>query len=182
MLTDTDRREPACRLEPAAAPASAEDLRAVARRFARGVSVVSARSGDAVEAMTADTFTTVSLEPPLVLLALAPSGRTCQAIARSGGFAVSVLSSAQEPLARRFAEPSRGRATSLLDELAWSAAPHTGAALLHGAIGWLDCRLRDLVPVAGRALVLGDVVYAAAGLAAPALVRFESAYRGLAPP
>jgi flavin reductase (DIM6/NTAB) family NADH-FMN oxidoreductase RutF len=143
---------------------------------------MSARAGGSVVAMTADTFTTVSLDPPVVLVSVALGGYAQEVIAAAGGYAVSVLSSIQEPLARRLADPGRPRdAGQQLGSNAWCAAPLTGAPLLPDALGWLDCQLREFVPVADRVLVLGDVIHAAIGPPAAALVRYLSEYRWLRP-
>lgn len=137
-------------------PAGA-DLRRTMARFPTGVTVVTTRGEQGVRhAMTANSFTSVSLEPPLVLLSVARRARFHAPLTASGEWAVSILAADQQPLAEHFSRSGRDLATQF-DEVATVAGPVTGLPLLPGALGWLECRTAELVPAGDHTLVLGEV-------------------------
>ncbi len=115
-------------------------LRKLLGRFATGVTVVTA--GRAVPCgMTANAFTSVSLDPPLVLVCVDRSAAIYPTVLADGGFGVSMLSAHQEHVARYFADHSRPRGTEEFAAVEWSPGPGTGAPILHGGLAWLDCSL-----------------------------------------
>ena len=116
-------------------------LRTVFSRFATGITVVSV-GREEPSGMTANSFTSVSIEPPLILVCVNRSAWIHQAALESGGFAVSVLSTRQERAARYFADHSRprGAASSANSTGGPRPAPERGP-VLHGALAWFDCAL-----------------------------------------
>lgn len=155
------------------------DLREVARRFPRGISVVSALVGNDARAMTADSFTTVSLDPALVLVAVKWGGQMHGVLTASAGFGLSILGEHQERLARHFADGFRPSGWAQFATVPWWQAPSSAAPLLHESLGWLDCRTYDVLPAGDHALVLGEVMHAHLGARRPPLLRFDGAYRRL---
>jgi flavin reductase (DIM6/NTAB) family NADH-FMN oxidoreductase RutF len=150
------------------------------RRFAAGVTVVTAVGDEGYLGITVSAFCLVSLEPPLALVCLNNDSQTCDTIAARGVFAVTVLSSRQELIAEMFA----GRAPR--PDPRFSAIPHrallTGAPILDGGLAWLDCRLQRAYPEGDHTIFVGLVV--AAGVAEgqdDPLLYFGSQYRRLAP-
>jgi flavin reductase (DIM6/NTAB) family NADH-FMN oxidoreductase RutF len=125
---------------------------------AAGVVVVSARDAGGFRGLTATSFTSASLEPPLVLVCLDRLSRTREAVATGGAFNVSVLERRQEFVAERFA----GRAP--LVDPAWRAVPHelgsNGLPIVAGCVAWFECRLRALHPAGDHDLALGEVTVA----------------------
>lgn len=118
-------------------PLDALVYRDVVGRFPTGVTVVSTRSRSGLRMMTANSFTSVSLEPLLVLVCIELSARFHAAVLAAGQWGVSVLAADQEPLSRLFANAG-GSGDSL-------TAPHrlgplTGAPLLDGAVTQMECR------------------------------------------
>lgn len=150
---------------------SPEAVRAVLAHRAAGVAVVTARLDDELHGLTVSAWCSVSLTPPLVLACVEQVTSTHALIAASGAFAVTMLARAQEFLADRFA----GRAIPVGPTFA--GVPYrtavTGAPLLEGGIGWLDCRVAAMYPAGTHSIVLGEVVAcgqaAAAGTMAPLL-------------
>ena len=107
--------------------------------FATGVTVVTTRVGTFDHAMTASAFTSVSLEPVLVLVCVDKEARFRDAVLESGTWAVSVLSASGRRAADWFA--TKGR--PLVGQLDRYPAPprhRDGAALLDGSLAWLECR------------------------------------------
>lgn len=153
----------------------------VARRCPRSVTLLGAAASGEVHVITAATFGVVSVDPPLVSVTVGARGRTRALIEGGRGFAVSLLSSAHEPVADRCALPGRRTAWPDLPASTWWAAPHSSAPLLREAPAWVDCRLHVLVDLAGQALVVGSVEHAGTGPDAAPLLRFDGAYHPLLP-
>src|SRR5687768_1752789 len=86
-----------------------DTLRRALRTFPTGVTVVTTRGQGGDHGLTATSFTSVSLSPPLVLVCVRADSRGTATIAANGAFAVNVLTGDQEALARRFASPDRPR-------------------------------------------------------------------------
>jgi flavin reductase (DIM6/NTAB) family NADH-FMN oxidoreductase RutF len=108
--------------------------------FPTGVTVVSAR-GPAGEprGLTVNSFASVSLDPPLVLVCIDRASASHDLILAAGSFTVSVLASDQQQLAGRFAvEPAHVR----FEEVAWWVAPN-GGPVVSGSASWLACTLRE---------------------------------------
>jgi len=132
--------------------ASGASLRSVMASFPTGVTVVAARSdgGDPV-GLTVNSFTSVSLEPPLVLVCLGQGSSSHDPIVAAGGFAVSVLAASQGGVAMRFARrPSEGR----FDGVEWIEAP-SGHPVIAGASAWLDCSIHEVIRAGDHSILLG---------------------------
>ena len=136
---------------------AAVPLRTVLGQFATGVTVLAA-GVDAPQGMTANSFTSVSLSPPLVLVCVNRTAAIHQTVLDSGSFAVSVLARHQEHVARYFADHSRPRGRSEFDIVGWSPAPHTGAPLIHGALAWIECELAATYDGGDHSIFLGAVL------------------------
>ncbi|MGW1173827.1 flavin reductase family protein [Kitasatospora sp. NPDC002543] len=161
------------------AEVSAEEFRTAARGWTSGVAVVTARAGEEVFAKTVSSFGTLSLDPPLVTVAIGRHSPLVAAVLAGGRFGVSVLTDRQAELARRFATPGAGRAPG-----AFTAAPMrtaaTGAPLLEAALAWFDCRLHAALPGGDHTILVGRVAAASRGTGAP-LLYHDGQYRLLAP-
>jgi flavin reductase (DIM6/NTAB) family NADH-FMN oxidoreductase RutF len=134
--------------------------------FPTGVTVVAARgaSGEPI-GLTVNSFTSVSLEPPLVLICIARGSSSHDPIIASQGFTVSVLSAGQADVAQRFAtRPSEGR----FDDVALGAAP-SGHPIIGGAAAWLDCTIDEVIVAGDHSILLGRTRACGAG-DEPALV------------
>ena len=131
-----------------------DHFRAVAGRFATGVTVVTSRDGEgAPHGLTANAFTSVSLDPPLVLICLDRGSHSHDRILESGVFAVNVLGEEDEELAERFWRWDRERR---FDGLA-RREEVTGAPVLDAALAWLDCRVVDRHPAGDHTIIIGRV-------------------------
>ena len=115
------------------------NLRKLRGLFASGVTAVTTALEGRLRGVTVSAFTSVSLDPPLVLIALASENASCEMIAESGIFAANILSDDQEFLSERFA------ARAPIVNEAFEGVPHhfeaTGAPILVGCVAWYDCRV-----------------------------------------
>lgn len=128
------------------------ELRRVARRLATGVTIVATEAAGGVHAMTANSFVTLSLEPPLIGVAVKRTGRFRALLSVSSTFGVSILGRTQVAYARHFACPDR--------EDGADAPPlrSEGAPVVPGAIGHFICDVDSIQPVGDHDLVVGRVV------------------------
>lgn len=132
-------------------------LREVMGRFATGVTVLTAGGSDG-HGMTANAFSSVSLEPPLVLCCVARSARMHEVITTAQSFAVSILGAEQNDLAKHFANWKRPRGRAQFNGLDWQAGYRTGAPLLTGALAWLECELVKVYAGGDHSIFLGEVL------------------------
>jgi flavin reductase (DIM6/NTAB) family NADH-FMN oxidoreductase RutF len=137
-------------------------LRDVMAQFATGITVLTAR-GASAHAMTANAFTSVSLDPPMVLCCVARTARMHETILDARGFGVSVLSSEQEGLARYFASRGRPPGMAQFERIGWFPGQHTGVPLLTGSLAWLECDLQDVYEGGDHSIFLGLVRSATRG-------------------
>jgi 3-hydroxy-9,10-secoandrosta-1,3,5(10)-triene-9,17-dione monooxygenase reductase component len=122
--------------------------------FATGVAVVTSRtpSGHAC-GLTVNALTSVSLDPPLILVCLAMSSRTHDSVLERGSFAVNVLDRDGIELAERF---SRGRREARFEALELREEA-TGAPVLAGALAWIDCVVHEVHAAGDHSIVVGRV-------------------------
>lgn len=138
---------------------SGDALRHVMGTFLSGVTVVSTVWQDVAHAMTATAFSAVSLDPPLVLVCVSKHSRFHAAVLGAGRWAVSLLRDGQEPIARHFSNRGRDLKTQF-DHVEHHSAPASGAPLIAGAHGWLDCDTYATYDGGDHTIVLGVVVRA----------------------
>ncbi len=134
----------------------AEQLRTAMRAWTSGVAIVTATYDGEQHGMTVSSFTSISLEPPLIVISLQTSSRTHEMVSRAKAFGVTILAASQEELSERFANRPPGR-NHKLDGLA-TVTLVTGAPLIEGGLAWLDCRVKQAVPVGMNTLFIGEVV------------------------
>jgi len=134
--------------------AEARRFRDVLGRFASGVTVVTAVSSDEPVGMTCQSFSSVSLEPPLVLFLPAKSSRSWPLIQRSGKFCVNFLAADQAELSNTMA--SRG--TDKFGEVKWTPSPQTGSPMLEGALAHVDCTIHTVHEAGDHYVVIGRVL------------------------
>jgi flavin reductase (DIM6/NTAB) family NADH-FMN oxidoreductase RutF len=157
----------------------AQGLRAAMARYTTGVAVVSAAPvGGAPVGLTCNSLTSVSLDPPIVLVCIGHGSSSRSAILEAGHFGVSILREDAAALSRRFASESPADRFAGLELVPGV----TGAPLLAGALSWLDCAIIQTEEVGDHTVVFGRVEAAAAPGAedgGPPLVYFAGQYRSL---
>lgn len=132
---------------------SIDDYRELLRRYPTGVTVVSAKHDGKEYGATMNSFTTVSMKPPLVAVFIMEGSKTLKAIESSGKFVVSLLSGEQENVARGFAEDAK--------EAKFESFPHLvtddGIPYLPEAFGRLECSLYLSETIADHRMIVGEV-------------------------
>ncbi|MHB8643347.1 MAG: flavin reductase family protein [Gaiellaceae bacterium] len=152
------------------------DLRSLMRRYPAGVSVVGTDADGDRLAVTIGSLVSVSLEPPLVSVAIGKELALHELLRRAGAFGISLLRGDQSDLAARF---SRGMPPIALWEGVGLREGVTGAPLLAGALGWIECSLWSEVDAGDHTLFLGEVVALEEGEPGPALVYREHGYHSV---
>jgi flavin reductase (DIM6/NTAB) family NADH-FMN oxidoreductase RutF len=150
-------------------------FRTLMGRFATGVTVVAARQGDGVGAMTASAVTAVSLEPLMLLVCFRNESRLLPSLLQAGAFSVNVLSAAQAGVSRYYAGQANGECPARW-RLELAEAP-----VLDGAIATFACRVASTQRAGDHTVVYGAVDdMIAADRAAAALVYAGGRYHDLA--
>jgi flavin reductase (DIM6/NTAB) family NADH-FMN oxidoreductase RutF len=130
-------------------------FRSVMGNFPTGVTIVTSRSPDASPCgLTANSVASVSLHPMLVLVCVDRAASSHGCITEGGAFAISVLSSADEEIARRF---SQGRAKDRFKGIDLVEAV-TGSPILARALAWMDCRVTEVYEAGDHSILVGEVV------------------------
>jgi flavin reductase (DIM6/NTAB) family NADH-FMN oxidoreductase RutF len=135
-------------------PETGRDLRRVFGRFGTGVTVVTTQSDQGPLGMTANSFTSVSLDPALVLWSVAVSSKRHDAFVRCPHFAIHVLGADQSDLAQHFAAQGLDFA-----DLDWAPGPNQ-VPNLQGCIATLHCETQAVQPAGDHSLVIARVLLA----------------------
>ena len=145
--------------------------------WATGVTIVTTRSAGRHIGITASSLTSLSLEPPQILISVARRLHTNQAIGESRVFAVNILTVDQLDWGMRFA----GLVPEQADRFAGIdyTTAETGCAILPGVLGWLDCTLRHAYDGDDHTIFVGEVVAAGFAPGAP-LLYFNRQWRQMA--
>jgi flavin reductase (DIM6/NTAB) family NADH-FMN oxidoreductase RutF len=136
---------------------TSNDFRATVGSFATGVTVVTTKGEAHAYGMTANAFSSVSLDPPLVLVCVMAHSEGSRHIEQNGCFAVNILHAEQEPLSRYFASRERPRGLDAFREVSHRVAA-SGSPILDGAIGYLDCRLHTDHEAGDHQIFIGEVL------------------------
>jgi 3-hydroxy-9,10-secoandrosta-1,3,5(10)-triene-9,17-dione monooxygenase reductase component len=138
----------------AGATVQPDAFRAACAQFATGVSVVTTSTSEEDFGLTVTAFTSLTLDPPQVIVCLAHTSNTWAAIRRARVFTVNVLAADQIALARLFAtkHPEKARL------MRTTRRGLGGVPLLDGALSTLECRLVDAIAQATHVVLIGQVV------------------------
>ncbi len=138
---------------PSPGPFTVGNFRAALGRFATGVTIVTARSADGMPVgLTANSFNSVSLDPPLVLWSLARSAGTLPSFEQGSHYAINILAAGQHALAARFA----AKALDRFEGVAFSAGLG-GAPILDGSAAVLECFNRSRYTEGDHVIFVGAV-------------------------
>ena len=139
-------------------PIRATAFRNAMSSFPTGVTVVTVASGDGdMHGMTVNSFSSVSLDPLLVLVCLNEASRGCGLIEHAGAFVVNVLAAGQQAVSRWFADRTRPAGSTMFDGIPFERGV-TGCPVLAGTAASFDCRLRQSHRAGDHLIVLGEVV------------------------
>jgi flavin reductase len=150
-----------------------EELRELLRRYPTGVSVVTVDASGQRLGLTVGSLVGLSLEPPLVSFTVSREAAMHELLREARGCAISLLAAGQDWLAQHFA---RGVPPIAMWHGIATEPGASGAPLLVGALGWIECGLRDEVAAGTHTLFVCDVLRVELGVDAPALVRIRGEY------
>ena len=122
-------------------------------RFVTGVTVIAIDVDGEIRAMTANSFTSLSLDPPLILFCVAHTSSTWPRIEEAGMFAVNILGEDHEALSNLFAKKGAER----FSQTPWRVGV-SGAPVLEEAIAYLDCRFEAEYPGGDHKIIVGRVL------------------------
>jgi 3-hydroxy-9,10-secoandrosta-1,3,5(10)-triene-9,17-dione monooxygenase reductase component len=128
-------------------------FRSVLGHFATGVTIITAVDDDEPVGIAANSFTSLSLDPPLILFCVARSSSTWPRIERAGTFAVNILGEGHEELSQLFARHGADR----FGNTPWRIGV-SGAPVLEDAIAYVDCRLEAEYPGGDHKIIVGRVL------------------------
>ncbi|WP_374315467.1 flavin reductase family protein [Aquabacterium sp.] len=159
-----------------------EEYRAALGQFATGVTVVTARAADgSLVGLTANSFNSVSLDPPLVLWSLAKQSGSMPGFLSASHYAINVLGADQRQLAERFARKGIDR----FDGAPWKPGL-TGAPVIDGAVAVFECEQRSQHDEGDHVIFVGRVMHCRRRVGVPPLVyqggRFFTDLNWSAPP
>jgi 3-hydroxy-9,10-secoandrosta-1,3,5(10)-triene-9,17-dione monooxygenase reductase component len=156
-------------------PLSSDEFRHACSRFATGVTIASVLdSGGTPHGLTVNSFASVSLSPPLVLICLGQEVTMIDAFRAAGYFGISVLSETQRELAERFARKGHDR----FGGTRWHAGA-TGVPLLDDSLAEIECAVTHRFTAGDHEILVGEMLAAHIGEGAP-LIYHASRYRELA--
>jgi len=134
-------------------PDARRALRDAFGTFMTGVTVVTTTDTDGRPlGFTANSFASVSLDPPLLLVQIARTSANYPTFAAASGFAVNILSEGQKSVSNTFARPVADR----FAEVDWQSGPH-GSPILSGVSAWFDCAIHQIVEAGDHAILIGRV-------------------------
>ncbi len=155
---------------------NSRDFRFAVGAFATGVTVVTTRGEQHAYGMTANAFSSVSLDPPLVLVCVISPSEGATHISANGVFAVNILSAEQEPLSRYFASRDRPRGRDAFRDVPHRIGP-SGAPIIEGVAAFLDCRVHSSHEAGDHLVFIGEVLELEVRDAGPPLVFHGGQYR-----
>lgn len=158
-------------------PASADEFRVAMRQWASGVTIVAAEAEGIRHGMTASSFTSISANPPMVLVSMAVETRTHALVKQTNAFGVTILNEDQREISDRFA----GRIAEEKDR--FDGVPFdalvTGSPLILGGLAMFDCRVVNTLSMPGTTLFIAEVVAARVSDGANPLLYFNRQYHRL---
>ena len=143
-------------------PLDAARFRHTMGHLATGVTVVTVRTPEGGVGMTASAVSSLSLEPPLLLVCVGHDAAIHDALLDAGRFGISILAADQEALARRFADRARQR----LDAAELALSPG-GVPVLGGALARIECRLHGQFEAGDHTVVTGLLEWSEVGAGRP---------------
>lgn len=156
-------------------PVTSEEFRRACGRFATGVTIATVIDDAGVpHGLTVSSFTSVSLEPPLVLICLGHRVTVIDLFRKAKHFGINVLSEQQQDLSDRFARKGQDRFSGL----DWTPGD-TGVPLIPGALAQIECMVHERFTSGDHDILVGEMVRANVTDGSP-LIYFASRYRKLA--
>ena len=154
-------------------PLDAARFRQTMGQLATGIAVITVRTAEGGLGMTASSVSSLSLDPPLLLVCVGHDAAIRDALLHSERFGVNVLAADQQALARRFADRERQHLSAAELEVSPGGVP-----ILAGALARIECRTREHFPAGDHTIVTGMLEWSDLGGERP-LYYFRGSYAGL---
>lgn len=132
----------------------ADTFKAIMSQFASGVTIVTVQHEDIKHGLTASSFTSLSLDPPLILVCVGQHLHSHGLIKNSGAFAVNILAQDQQEWGARFANPNVEDRYEGIE----TTTAATGSPILPGCLAWADCELHDAYDAGDHTIFIGKIV------------------------
>jgi len=145
--------------------------------FATGVTIITSRHNDEDYGFTANSFTSVSLDPPLVLFCIKEDATFINGLSQSKVFGVNILSSRQEPISNKFANPALLNDQRFIDTD--STLSNLKCPKIRGSIAYLDCKLAEMIKSGDHYIVIGSVKEFERHVESSPLLYYGGGYRSL---
>ncbi|HEY9451566.1 MAG TPA: flavin reductase family protein [Bradyrhizobium sp.] len=155
--------------------ASSDDFRSAMRRLAGGVSVITAGRGKDISGMTVTSVSSLSVDPPALIVSINRDASSWPLVKRYGVFGVNILTSDQVDIAERFTGKGGLKGAARFAGAAWTTRA-SGVPLLVGALAAIDCEVEDVVERHSHAIVIGRVLDIAASARTAALAYWQGRY------
>ena len=160
------------------AAVSPEDFKGAMGSWASGVTVVTTRLDDDVYGITVSSFSSLSMDPRLILVSLQDSNHLPHMMRKSKHFGVSILSVGQDEISGYFSKSGRNPEPSFGADIPVHVM-ETGSPLIAGALAHIDCELEDALPGGDHTIAIGRVVGASFDPDKLPLMYFRRGYRTL---
>lgn len=155
---------------------TSEEFRQVCSRFATGVAVLAVTDASgAPHGLTVNSFTSVSADPPLVLVCIDNSCALLPLFESASHFGLSFLAVGQQDVSTRFAFVPERR----FDGVLWVPTPNR-VPVIEGVLGWMECRIDQRIQAGDHRILIGEVLRSHCEPGGEPLVYYGSAYRRLA--
>ncbi|HXQ93345.1 MAG TPA: flavin reductase family protein [Nitrososphaerales archaeon] len=140
---------------PASKPPQAVDIRRVMRYFASAVTVVTgALDTGELFGLTVTAFTSVSLEPPLILICIRNESSATNLLTKSMRYCVNILAEDQRSIAETFSLAGEGGRFQNLDFFIGKG----GSPIIRGTIGYVDCKITEVIPGGDHTIFMGEAI------------------------
>ena len=155
--------------------ASSGDFRSAMRRLAGGVSVITAGIGSDISGMTVTSVSSLSVDPPALIVSINREASSWPLVKRYGFFGVNILTSDQIDIAERFTGKGGLKGAARFAGADWTTRV-SGVPLLVGALAAIDCEVEDVVERHSHAIVIGRVLDVAVSARTAALAYWQGRY------
>jgi flavin reductase (NADH)/cob(II)yrinic acid a,c-diamide reductase len=171
-----------CRVErePEKAMISADDFKQAMRHLAGGVAIIATDHAGSRAGLAATAVSSVSADPPTILVCINGQAGAHEAIQASGRFSVNLLARDQHAIARCFSGETGLRGEDRFSEGRWTSLV-TGAPVLEGALASFDCRVSEIVRMSTHSVFFGSVVGVASQAVSRPLIYVHGSYGTFSP-
>lgn len=160
---------------PPTSVVDADEFRGAMRHLAGGVSIITGGRGRDISGMTVTSATSLTVEPPTLIVAINRAASTLPLLRRYGAFGVNVLAGDQREVAERFTGKGGHTRAERFAGSSWIAGP-AGVPLLKGSLAAIGCEVEEIIERHSHAIVLGHVVSVVASEASSALIYWRGQY------